>query len=171
MPRRDIELVAVSVAESGDVIWEEVVVSEGNIDRFRQQRAAIAAEAAEDQLLFGGFIIFIALSKLVNIPCFYLGMNNKNPVKGFCFAALYWLAPIFILFFATITLWPPPRAESAFVFLNGIFLSLLFVGAATTPMLVARTSGGKLVSREFFRKQPRDSESLVTKRVVDPFDD
>ena len=167
----NIELVAVGVTQSGEIIREEVIVSEGNIDRFRQRQAANAAEAAEDRLLFGGFIVFIALSTLVNIPCFYLGMNNKNPVKGFCFAALYWLAPIFILFFATITIWPPPLAESDFVFLNGIFLSLLFIVAAATPMLVIRTYGGMLVSREFFRKQPKDSESLVTKRVVDPFDD
>jgi len=155
----DTELVAVGVTQSGEIIREEVIVSEGNIDRFRQRQAANAAEAAEDRLLFGGFIVFIALSTLVNIPCFYLGMNNKNPVKGFCFAALYWLAPIFILFFATITIWPPPHAESDFVFLNGIFLSLLFIVAAATPMLVVRL------------QQSKNYESPASKKVVNPFDD
>ena len=167
----DTELVAVGVTQSGEIIREEVIVSEGNIDRFRQRQAANAAEAAEDRLLFGGFIVFIALSTLVNILCFYLGMNNKNPVKGFCFAALYWLAPIFILFFASITIWPPPRAESDFVFLNGIFLSLLFIGAAATPMLVVRRNGGMMVSREFFLQQSKNYESPASKKVVNPFDD
>ena len=167
----DTELVAVGVTQSGEIIREEVIVSEGNIDRFRQRQAANAAEAAEDRLLFGGFIVFIALSTLVNIPCFYSGMNNENPIKAFYFAASYWLTLALILFFAILTI--PDLSGRIFFPLSqhGIFLSLLFAVAAATPMLVVRTYGGMLVSREFFRKQPKDSESLVTKRVVDPFDD
>ena len=65
----------------------------------------------------------------------------------------------------------PPRAESDFVFLNGIFLSLLFIVAAATPMLVVRRNGGMLASREFFLKLSKDYESAASKKVVNPFDD
>ena len=113
---------------------------------------------------------FIALSTLVNIPCFYSGMNNENPIKAFYFAASYWLTLALILFFAILTI-PDLSGGIFFALSHGIFLSLLFVGAAAIPMFVVRTNGGKLVGRDFFLNLSKDSQSPAPKRVVDPFDD
>lgn len=157
---------------TGESTWEEIVVSEENIDRFKREHAAEASQAQYFGLMFvAGYMVLIALFALVNIPCFYLGMSNENAAIGFCLAALYWLSLITILFIVSITITQPRINEFSFVILYTIFPSLLFAGAAATPMFVARANGGKLVSRSFFRKPAEKSESLAPQKVADPFGD
>ena len=142
----------------------------GNIELVDVERARADAALTSYQFLFTGYMAFIALSTLVNIPCFYSGMNNENPIKAFYFAASYWLTLALILFFAILTI-PDLSGGIFFALSHGIFLSLLFAGAAAIPMFVVRTNGGKLVGRDFFLNLSKDSQSPAPKRVVDPFDD
>ena len=156
---------------TGEIFWDHIIVTEENIDQFRQELAAEAAELKNDGLTFvAGYVMFIVVSTLVNIPCFYSGMNNENPIKAFYFAASYWMTLALILFFAILTI-PDLSGGIFFALSHGIFLSLLFAGAAAIPMFVVRTNGGKLVGRDFFLNLSKDSQSPAPKRVVDPFDD
>ena len=167
----DTKCEAITDPATGETTWDDIIVTEENIDQFRQELAAEAAELQNAGLMFvAGYVVFIVVSTLLNIPCFYSGMNNKNPIKAFYFAASYWLTLALILFFAILTI-PDLGREIPLRLLHGIFLALLFAGAAATPMLVVRRNGGKLVSREFFRTLSKDSQSPAPKKVVDPFDD
>ena len=161
----DIEFGVQTDPTTGETTWEDIIVSENNIEQFRQEQLVWSTESQNFRLKF------VALSALVNIPCFYKGMSSKNAAMGFCLAVLYWLSLIIFMYVTVITILQPPRSEPTYEFLNSIFLCLLFVGAATTPMLAVRANGGKLVSREFFRKPSKDSQSPAPKKVVDPFDD
>ncbi len=158
--------------DTGEGNWQDVVVSEDNIDHYRKERSIRIAKQQQFGLAFMiGYAVFVAVAALLNIPCFCLGMMLKDAATGFWFAALYWLA-LFFLFFVFISIASGGAAEViSSALLYGIIPALFFAGAAAIPMLVIRSNGAKLVGRSYFRKQSENADLAEPKKVIDPFSD
>jgi hypothetical protein len=138
--------------KTGDLTPIETRVTEENLVAHQQERATYMKSASQSgQWIVLGCAAAIAVTSLVNVPCFYIGMKVSDKYRGFQLAALYWLAIFLVGFLIPALLGRQTGsvlAEIAFYF---SLWAILFAIAAALPMLIVRQWGGQLLSQRDFQ--------------------
>jgi hypothetical protein len=168
----DTEIETQTDPNTGETTFEEVVVDSRNIAKFQAERSASIAEG--QRFGFGfvlGYAIVIAITTLINLPCFYLGMMVDKKGDAFSWAMFYWFGICFVLFVGVTVMTQPPGNVLAPMIIYFIFLSLIFAAAASLPMYVARFNGAKLIGRSDFRNAIPSEPTEKPAEVTDPFGD
>lgn len=168
----DTETEMLTDPNSGEVTFEDVVVDSENIEKYRAERATSVAQGQRIGLaMVLGYALAIAITTLINLPCFCLGMLVDETKNGFIWAIFYWLGIFFVLFIGVAVITQPPGNSLGEITLYFIFLCIIFALSASLPVYVARLNGAKLVGRRDFRNATPTEQLAKPAEVTDPFGD